>query len=151
MPLSNSEIASRFTGTYLDTDPDPDFSDLFAPTVIAWHNFDPEKIEYTGDAIARFFIDKRAEMRAIIPDFRADEFRMHQAPTALVFTQTTRGTLPDGTEFAFPGAVVMEIENGKIVTINSVGDKQQRNEMYAEIVRNFPHLKEAMANEPARD
>lgn len=151
MTLSIAEIARRFTGTYLDTDPDPNFRELFAPTVVAWHNFDPEKVEYTGDAIAQFFIDKRAEMRAIIPDFRADEFRMHQAPTALTFTQTTRGTLPDGTEFAFPGAVVMEIENGKIVTINSVGDKQQRDEMYAQIVRAFPHLNEAMHRDPDKD
>lgn len=151
MPLSISEIARRFTGTYLNTDPDPNFRDLFAPTVLAWHNFDAEKVEYTGEAIAQFFIGKRDEMRAIIPDFRADDFRMHEAPTALAFTQTTRGTLPDGTALAFPGAVVMEIENNKIVTINSVGDKQQRDEMYAEIIRAFPHLKEAMEQEPAKD
>ncbi len=148
MPLSITEIARRFTGTYLNTDPDPEFRDLFAPTVTAWHNFDTEKVEYTGDAIADFFVQKRAEMRAIIPDFRADDFRMHEAMTALVFTQTTRGSLPDGTQFAFPGAVVMEIENGKIVVVNSVGDKQQRDDMYEAIVRNFPHLKQAMENEP---
>lgn len=148
MTLSVSEMAERFTGTYLNTNPDPHFRDLFAPTVIAWHNFDAKKGEYTADAIASFFIEKRAQMRELLPDFRADDFIMHESPTALVYTQTTRGTLPDGTEVAFPGVVVMEIENGKIVTINSVGDKQQRDAMEAEIARNFPHLKEALEREP---
>lgn len=121
-----SEFAKRFVGTYLNTDPDPNFHELLAPRVTAWHNFDAEKVEADGVDFAKEWLERRAEARRLLPDFQVEDFNIHLADDAVFFTQTVTGTLPDGQKCRIPGCVVLGMENGRIATINSVGDHKQR-------------------------
>ena len=126
MGVNIAELAKRFVGTYLNTDPDPKFEELLAPKVTAWHNFDAEKVTYDGAEFAKDWLLRREDARSLMRDFRVDDFKVHLADSAIIFTQTVTGTLPDGTRVRIPGCVVLGLEDGRIATINSVGDSKQR-------------------------
>ena len=126
MTRTVAEVAKRFVGTYLDTDPDPKLEELYAAKVTRWHNFDPAKHEVRGRDIANQMVTRRALIRSVIPDFRVEDFKLHIAESAFIIVQTSAGTLPDGTPFRIPACVIWEVSDGQIVTVNSVGDSQQR-------------------------
>ena len=129
MTISVEEVARRWTGSYLDTDPDPDPENLFASKVLGWHNFDDEVVEYEGAKLANRLLGRRARIRNVIPDFRVEDFKLHIAESAFIFVQTSVGTRPDGVPFKIPGCVIWEVADGRIVTVNSVGDRAQRDFM----------------------
>ncbi len=123
MTRSVQEVADRLVGSYLNTNPDPDLADIFAPKVLGWHNFDQETVEYDGPGLANMLMQRRAEVRQVMPDFRVEDFKAHVARDAIIFTQVSTGTLGDGTPYRCPGCVVWSVEDGLIVSVNSVRDR----------------------------
>jgi hypothetical protein len=129
MTRSVAEVARRFVGSYLGTNPDPHFEELYAPKVLAWHNFDAKKVEYHGNELAKMQLERLAQVKRLMPNFRIQDFTMHVAESAFIFVQTWVGTLPDGTPVRIPGVVVWEVKDGQIITVNAVGDFKQREAM----------------------
>lgn len=123
MTRSVQEVADRLVGSYLNTNPDPNLAEIFAPKVLGWHNFDAEKTEYEGPALAKMLMERRAQVRQAMPDFHVDDFKFHVADDAVIFTQVSAGTLKDGSPYRCPGCVVWSVENGQIVSVNSVRDR----------------------------
>lgn len=126
MTRSIAELARRWAGTYVGDDPDPHPEELFAPKVLGWHNFDEQKVEYEGATLAQWLLRTRADIQREIPDFTVEKFNVHVADNAIVFVQTSVGTLPNGERFSIPSLVIWGVENGRIVTVYSVGDRVQR-------------------------
>ena len=126
MPKSVAEVAKRFIGSYLGTAVDPDFADLFAPKLVAWHNYDAKKVEYDGAAWASMQLQKRDQLRRLVPDHTIENFTLHVAESAFILVHTSVGTLPDGTRFRVPACLVWSVRNGRIVSVNSISDSTQR-------------------------
>lgn len=138
--LSIGEIANKWSeayqGSWLGADPDPENYELFAPKVMVFHNFRTDPVEYDGTALVDGVLERHARTKLLIPDFRAESFKLHVAESAFVFVITSVGTLPDGTLFRIPNAIIWEVEEGKIISLNSVGDHSQRaalDKAYAEM------------------
>lgn len=123
MTRNVQEVADRLVGSYLNTNPDPNLAEIFAPKVLGWHNFDPEKVEYDGPGLAKMLMQRRAEVRQVMPDFQVEDFKAHVAQDAIIFTQVSAGTLADGTPYRCPGCVVWSVENGQIISVNSIRDR----------------------------
>ena len=129
MVMSVAEVAKRWIGTYMNTDPDPNPEELFAPRVIARHNTDDKVIDMSGSEYARYLIDRRAKIRELMPDFKVEDFTQHIAESAFIYVLTSTGTLPDGTRVRIPACVVWDIEDGRIANITTIGDKSHREAM----------------------
>lgn len=123
MTRSVQEVADRLVRSYLNTDPDPNVAEIFAPKVLGWHNFDAERTEYDGQSLAKMLMERRAEVRQVMPDFEVQDFKAHVAKDAIIFTQVSTGTLKDGTPYRCPGCVVWSVEDGQIVSVNSLRDR----------------------------
>ena len=89
MTKSVAEIARIWVGSYLlDSTPDPHFAELFAPRVKAWHNYDAERVEYNGHELANLMLQRREQLRRVMPDFRVEDFKLYVAEFAFIFTHT---------------------------------------------------------------
>lgn len=127
MARSVTEVAEICIGSYLlDRGPDPAFGEIFATTVIGRHNYDSGSVNYDGVRLAEEMLARRVQIDQLMPDFRVENHRLHIANKAFAFVHTSCGTLPDGTQVRIPACSIFEVEDGKIISVNSVSDFAHR-------------------------
>jgi hypothetical protein len=126
MTMSVREVAERFAGTYMQTDPDPNFADLFASEFTHWHNYDVRADTFPGEFMASAMVRTLSLTNELMPDHKDELLYLHVADSAFTLAARATGTLPDGTKIDIPRALVGTVEDGKITKIDSWGDHAQR-------------------------
>jgi hypothetical protein len=132
MTKTVEEIADICIGSYLlGKGRHPEFNNIFADKVLAWHNYDPAPMEFEGPVLGDYMMEMRARIDGLMPDCHVEDYKLHIANGAFVFVHTSCGTLPDGTSVRIPACSIFEVGDGKIVTVNSVSDRTHREPLEA--------------------
>ena len=125
MTVDITEIAKRFVGSYTLEDVDPNLAELFAPSMTVWHNYDAERMQLPGATYVQAMMLKLTACKKRIPDYTDIIDHLHISDSAITVAATASGTFPDGTALHIPRCLVISVENGLIVSIDSYGDHSQ--------------------------
>lgn len=119
------DVANRFAQTYVLTQVDPYFAQLFAPTVEVWHNFDQEIMRLSGDEFAGAMLRMLRATADIVQDHSDQIWSLQVSHDGFTVAATASGEL-NGDPVHIARCLLVTVHEGRITRVYEFGDRQQR-------------------------
>jgi hypothetical protein len=125
VPNPVRDVANRFAQTYGLTQVDPYFSELFAPTVEVWHNFDGDIMRLSGDEFAGAMLRMLRATADIMQGHSDEVWSLQVSHDGFTLAATASGEL-NGDLVHIARCLLVTVHHGRITRIHEFGDRQQR-------------------------
>ena len=104
---------------------DPQLTDLFAPQLSVWHNYDATRVSLSGALYASALLHKLQGAQRCVSGYADSVAHLHVSDGAFTLAATATGTYPDGGRLYIARCLVVTVEGGRITHIDSYGDCAQ--------------------------
>lgn len=138
-PMSVHELASAFVQVISGEGVDPRIAQSMAPEIVCWHNHhenvslgvdgphpfdevDDPVIVARGDEYATSMAANIQFVKQVLPDFRAEDVRIHVAESSFVLTSAMVATPPSGRTVRVHRSMVFILEDGLVRRIDIYED-----------------------------
>ena len=109
--MTPAEIAKRLIENY---DPEHPSDEVYADTIVSWHNYDEKEIKLTREHLAMGAKMEHGALGKVLSGFGYQDRRAYAADDAVIVTHVMVGTLADGTKIRIPACQVHTITDGRI-------------------------------------
>ena len=119
------DVANRFAQTYVLTQVDPHFAELFASTVEVLHNFDQDILRLSGDEFAGAMLRMLRASADIVEGHSDQVWSLQVNHDCFTLAATTSGEL-NGEPVHITRCLLVTVHERRITRIYEFGDREQR-------------------------
>ena len=109
--MTPAQIAKKLTENY---DPEHPSDEVYADTIVSWHNYDEKEIKLTREQLAMGAQMEHGALGKVLRGFGYKDRRAYAADDAVIVTHVLVGTLADGTDIRIPACQVCALTDGRI-------------------------------------